>query len=218
MTVSGFFNTLYAFGGLSALLYGTSEYVLAPMVESLTNARVSLHGTAAENLTKLIDKLESTVSEIPATKTIDPPSAHTGQEDSHSSYDDPTELFHRDVGVQTSLPPSPAEPNQPQQPTESASAQQARRVSDLAASLQAVADGVLSQGEDLVDAQAALGAFRNDLHQLAYQRLTNDYGSNGVWRYGQTEPDDEIRRTKENIRRVKGVLLSVRSFPGVPAR
>ena len=43
MTMTTFLNTLCAFGGLSTLIYGTSKLVLAPMVDSLTDARLELH-------------------------------------------------------------------------------------------------------------------------------------------------------------------------------
>jgi hypothetical protein len=29
----------------------------------------------------------------------------------------------------------------------------------------------------------------------------------------KNEPDDEVRKARDNIRRIKGVLLSTRSFP-----
>ena len=121
MTANGFLNTIYAFGGLSTLLYGTSKFVVEPMVQSLTEARISLHDSAKQDLEKLVDKLESIVSEIPAAAKKNQ-LVHTGgagrdgeedNDDAKSSYEDPAELFHRDIGVQTSLPSSPVDPTAP---------------------------------------------------------------------------------------------------------
>jgi len=215
MTVNGFLNTLYAFGGFSTLVYGTSKFVLKPMVQSLTEARNSLHESAKDDLTKLVEKLESVVSEIPPAKAA----VHTEEyhdDDDKSSYDDPTELFHRDIGVQTSLPSSPAESTFEPSPEESASVQQARRVAELVASVKAVSDGIVGQTEDLGDVKSLLDVFRDELDQLSSAHTGPDYGS-GFSMYGsanRNEPDDEIKKAKENIRRVKGVLLSTRSFPG----
>jgi hypothetical protein len=55
--------------------------------------------------------------------------------------------------------------------------------------------------------------FKDELDELSYS--VNDFvGSSSLYGYGRSsEPDDEIKKAKENIRRVKGVLLSARSFP-----
>ncbi|KAM7183505.1 peroxisomal membrane protein PEX14 [Naviculisporaceae sp. PSN 640] len=213
MSMNGFLNTLYAFGGVSALIYGTSKYVLEPMVASLTEARISLHDTANQNLTKLVEKLENTVSEIPPT-IKKPEPVHSDDDDEESNYDDPTELFHRDVGVQTSIPssPRPSTANPESQPL---STQQATKLTNLVSSLRAVHDGLNSQTGDIGDIKAHLEAFRDDLDQLSTASYSDFSG--GFSYYGSSsrnEPDDEIKKAKENIRRVKGVLLSTRSFPG----
>ncbi len=218
MTVNGFLNTLYAFGGFSTLLYGTSKFVLEPMVHSLTEARVSLHDTAKQDLAKLVEKLESVVSEIPPSKQdvssgLLADDGYHDDDDGRSSYDDPTELFHRDIGVQTSLPSSPLDTMPPQLPTaEKPSAQQARRLAELVASVKSVSDGLVGQNESFDDVKTLMEGFRDELDQLASAQAGSDFG----YSYGsanRNEPDDEIKKAKENIRRVKGVLLSTRSFP-----
>ncbi|KAK5661422.1 hypothetical protein OQA88_11322 [Cercophora sp. LCS_1] len=215
MTMNGFLNTLYAFGGLSTLVYGTSKYVLEPMVQSLTEARISLHETAHDDLTKLVEKLETVVSELPP--SIKKDHAVEGEayrdDDEKSSYDDPSELFHRDVGVQTSLPPSPtlaiATPSQ----TEPASATQARRLAQLVDRVKDISEGLTDQTESLGDVKTVLDVLTSDLSVLSSAQAGSDYGG-GFSVYGsRNEPDDEIKKAKENIRRVKGVLLSTRSFP-----
>ncbi|KAK1754321.1 peroxisomal membrane protein PEX14 [Echria macrotheca] len=216
ITVNGFLNTLYAFGGFSTLLYGTSKYVVEPMVQSLTEARISLHETAKEDLRKLVEKLETVVSEIPPTAKkaeLAVGGESYRDEDEKSSYDDPTELFHRDIGVQTSLPSSPVPRAAELAPPESASAQQARRLTELVASVKAISDGLVSQTEDFGDTTSVLAALRDDVTQLSAAHHQS-YAS-GFATYGgnRDEPDDETKKAKENIRRVKGVLLSSRNFP-----
>jgi hypothetical protein len=63
-----------------------------------------------------------------------------------------------------------------------------------------------------------LDLLNDDLDKLDAAAHTTDFvGGSGFGLYGaasKNEPDDEIRKAKENVRRVKGVLLSTRSFPG----
>lgn len=221
MTVDRFLSALYAFGGLSALVYGTSKYVVAPMVDHLTEARTSLHGTAKHNLARLVQKLEETVSEVPPTP-VPKADVSQGVEGSTSEYDDPTELFHRDIGVQTSLPPSP-NPQHGQysaslaagreEAEETPSITQTRRLQDLAASVRDISRGFVSQSEEYENAKAVLGVFRDELDEMSYS-VSNVVSGSSLYGYGRSnEPDDEINKAKENIRRVKGVLLSARSFP-----
>lgn len=229
VTVNGFLNTLYAFGALSTVVYGASKYVVEPMVNTLTEARISLHDRANQDLAKLVSKLEQTVSEIPpmrpkAAKKAAAADSIAG-DDAVSDYDDPTELFHRDVGVQTSLPPTPfgdragsfsSSYSKPQ--AETATAEQAERLSSLLSSLREVRDGLAAQGESYDDVKTVLEALQDDLDRLsgAAAAATDFVGGFSLYGMGggrPNEPDDEIRRAKENIRRVKGVLLSTRSFP-----
>lgn len=214
VTVNGFLNTLYAFGGLSTLVYGASRFVVEPMVNTLTEARISLHDTANRDLTKLVSKLESTVSEIPPPKPKDTP-ADKDDDDAVSSYDDPTELFHRDIGVQTSLPASPQQP--PAQPATAAANPTIAHTQNLLRLTNAVKtlnEGLVDHTESLGDVQTVLDMLKQDLDKLSAAAATDFVG--GFSLYGaasKNEPDDEIKKAKENIRRVKGVLLSTRSFP-----
>ncbi|KAI9875550.1 MAG: hypothetical protein M1830_008341, partial [Pleopsidium flavum] len=96
--------TLYLSGGFAASLYGLSKYILTPMTTSLASARHEFASTAQADLDKLNSKLENVVSEIPplAHKPHQPFLPTSPSEDSDSSEDeDPTELFHRDIGTQT---------------------------------------------------------------------------------------------------------------------
>ncbi|GKT86619.1 peroxin 14/17 [Colletotrichum tofieldiae] len=219
ITANGIFNTLYAFAGLSTLLYGTSKYLVAPMVENLTEARCDLHDTTSKNLAKIIEKLESTVSEVPAPKTSATNAEAYKDDVSSVSADDPTEMFHRDIGTQTSIPSTPkfGEPGFGSTTTEdknkSASERQADKLARLKSSADLLKTTVVSDAEDLADLKSRMDVLKDDLVQLAYPS-PQDYGSYSL--YGgprKNEPEDEIKKARDNIRRVKGVLLSTRNFP-----
>ncbi|KAK3997154.1 peroxisomal membrane protein PEX14 [Cladorrhinum sp. PSN332] len=216
MTVNSFLNTVYAFTGLSTLVYGTSKFVVEPMVAQLTDARGQLADTTKDDLSKLVSKLESTVSEIPVYKSKENLTLLHGDEneDAASHYDDPAELFHRDVGVQTS-PSDFSGRSSPSNPRpESATDYQARRLTALVSSLKEVRDGLVGQSESLADVKTVLNVFKDDLETLSSAHVTDFVG--GFNLYGvssRNEPDDEIKKARDNIRRVKGVLLSARTFP-----
>ncbi|KAL2753742.1 hypothetical protein ACRALDRAFT_2044084 [Sodiomyces alcalophilus JCM 7366] len=228
VTATGVLNTLYAFAGLSTLLYGTSKFLVGPMVENLTEARTDFHETTSRKLDSLVTLLERTVSEIPPTvsaggsgNSAKGAARHDADSD---EADDPTELFHRDIGVQTSLPPSPrlAENIYPSatggdSSSKPPAAQHARKIEDLVASLRGVKDAYVSQTEDLADVKTALSALKDDMAQITYAGGQADFvGSYSLYNsYGsrRPEPEDEIKKARDNIRRVKGVMLSTRSFP-----
>jgi hypothetical protein len=98
--------TLYGAAGLGATLYGTSEFLVKPMIRTLTEARHELAETAVGNLHKLNEKLEQNVSTIPLQISKNDSnvkhefSDEEGETESIAS--DPTELFHRDIATQTS--------------------------------------------------------------------------------------------------------------------
>ncbi|KAK4666990.1 hypothetical protein QC763_305160 [Podospora pseudopauciseta] len=217
ITPNIFLNTVYAFTGLSTLIYGTSKFVLEPMVTSLTASRIELATAANDNLSKLVTKLEETVSQIPTYPSHDQDHSPRQSLDMQSQYDDPTELFHRDIGIQTEDTPRSSlnlsTPLFPGNAKETATNYQARRLSGLVKSLRQVNEGLASQSEGYADVKTVLEVMRDDLEGLARETSGEVYG--GYNMYGaRQERDDEIRRAKENIRRVKGVLLSSRSFPG----
>ncbi|KJR83933.1 peroxisomal membrane anchor [Sporothrix schenckii 1099-18] len=270
VTPKVFLGALYGSAAVSSLLYVTARLVLAPMVDTLTEARAELHDTAATNLTRLLGQLETVVSRVPeaakasrdsgaparsslatASTLADDDGASTAE--TSGSYDDPTEVFHRDIGVQTSLPPSPNlapkvtmdstvpststslnapaadSANEPSQ-----SYYQAERLSNLVVSVRSLSQGWAGPSDVLSEIQTTVDVFREDVDKLsrppAYA-YGGGFGSS-IYGYGSSistigssskypgyvtttrnEPDDEIRKAKENIRRVKGALLTTRTFP-----
>jgi hypothetical protein len=218
ITKTDLLTTLYLFSGLSALLYGTNNYLLTPMIATLTESRLSLAETASSNLSKLITQLEGMVSEIPAT-VLHKHEAEQKEEDEESD-EDPTELFHRDIGVQTSLPNSEAgsRPGSPSLHTpNSVLANQTSRLKSLKDSLAGLVEESTSEGYGTVELETTISVLREQLDSMAY--LVPNYGFAALGGYGagilgDKEKDDEISRIKAGIKSMKGVLLSARSFPG----
>ncbi|KAG6015256.1 hypothetical protein E4U43_005547 [Claviceps pusilla] len=228
VTKNGIISTLYAFAGLSTMLYGTSKYFIGPMVDTLTDARTELHSVAAQKLDTLVAQLEKTVSVVPPAAVV----ASARPPDHHDSEDeDPTEMFHRDVGTQTALlidhhaSPSPAAKTngvgegrgveEEKEEEETASQRQADRLTSLTKTLSLLKDQFRAQSEGFEDIKTLLDVFRDDLDGMTYSGGLPDFLGSGYDVYGTSkkEPEDEIRKVRDNIRRVKGLLLSTRNFP-----
>lgn len=208
-------TTLYLFSSLSFLLYGTSTYLVTPMLESLTSSRLSLFATASENLSKLVSRLEGLVSEIPVTTpgkksaTLETP-YKDADEDSDS---DPTELFHRDIGVQTSLPSTPASPTL--SPVTSNLESQRHTLTSLKSSIQSLIEDDTDSANENQELEATVSVLKEYCEQLAYVVPVPTYGFSSYASSAKPEDkNDEIAKAKAAIRSVKGVLLSARSFPG----
>lgn len=228
ITASGLLNSLGIVAGLSTFVYGATKYLVSPMVDSLTEARVDFHENANKNLAQLVEKLEHAVSEIPesyhtAGKRAGahiPAGEYTdaAEDDDASSYDDPTELFHRDVGVQTSPPPTPGGLSYPTTTASSkhssavTAQQHADKLGRLITSIRDLSTDLASQADGFGEAKSVLEDFGRDLHTLTYPPESFGVGSGYLYGAARSEPEDEIKKVKNNIRSVKGVLLSTRSF------
>ncbi|RDA86319.1 hypothetical protein CP532_4330 [Ophiocordyceps camponoti-leonardi (nom. inval.)] len=207
VTKNRLFNTMYGFAGIATLLYGLSKYYVAPMVDELTDARSGLYATASHKLLALLSTLESSVSTIPAG------ASHGVHADAASDAEDPFEMFHRDVGTQTSLPVSPAVAAQSHSIAASAADHQTDRLCLAVRTLSSLKDQYRTQSEDLENMRTLLDVLRDDLDSLTYGSQVPFLGYEIYGAAKRIEPDDEIRRVRDNIRRVKGILLSTRSFP-----
>ena len=223
ITTRRLLNTLYLASGAAAALYGTSKYIVSPMVESLTEARHSLFGTASSNLKTLNEKLEKVVSIIPDSPTY----VYTDKDriedmsETSSIISDPTELFHRDIATQTSLPQSPsatASFSLPEPNAVSAITSQTSRLQTLHSNLLeflASANTLIDSDEGVKDNISDLESY---LDKLAYGSSTYVNGYVGFGGNSSRDKDDEIAKFKADIRSVKGVLLNARSFPATAGR
>ncbi|KAG6085832.1 hypothetical protein E4U16_000045 [Claviceps sp. LM84 group G4] len=220
VTKDGILSTLYGFAGLSTLLYGTSKFLIAPMVETTTDARSQLYHATAQKLDSLVAQLEKTVSVIPSTATTRPSSSqYDDAPEGGSDDEDPTEMFHRDIGTQTSsvlekaAPAAAAEGRSLSSPVGSATDGQTNRLTGLTKSLAVLRDQLRAQSEGFQDVKTMLDVFRDSLDGMTYSSGTFVGGYDIYGSTKKKEPEDEIRKVRDNIRRLKGLLLSTRTFP-----
>ena len=118
-------------------------------------------------------------------------------------------MFHRDVGTQTFLP-VPSAASAPKLPPAET---QATRLDSLTRSLSDIKDGLRAQSEGLSDVKTLIDVFGDDLDALTYRSAAELPGYDMLRTGTKGEPDDEMRKVRDSIRRIKGTLLSTRSFP-----
>lgn len=210
-------STLYVASFAAAAVYGTAQFIIHSMLETLQSSRHSLFESASSNLAALNKKLERVVTELPVSlgKTfIHPETIKVDHGDASSESSDPHELFHRDIGTQTS----------PFSATNS----------KLNLSIDQIPPNVLEAQQEYFDAiqeqlSFALGSCRavHDSDQSTttviaeLKELLNaiTYGGqasqNAAYKGGTFDGSDgEIAKIKAEIRGVKGILLSAKTFPG----
>ncbi|KAL6711377.1 hypothetical protein ACN47E_005908 [Coniothyrium glycines] len=206
--------TAYMTGGLMASIYGLSKYIIAPMTQNLAEARHDYAEHTQAQLKELNEKLGKAVSVDPASKTktiID-----IGDDISEADSD-PTELYHRDYGTQTtptlSRRPSTSSPSDPH-PTITA---QENRLKIIKSHLKELESNRTSYGTSKDSLRTKVSDLSTYLSEMSYQ---NQYHSNmGFYGSSYTMPgskdgkNDQIEVLKNDIRAVKGVFLSARNFP-----
>lgn len=210
ITTSNLLTTLQITSFLSAVLVGTSKFILNPMLDSLTSARVDLHSDVHAHLNKLLEALEKSVSVVPDAK----PRKSQLLEEEELDDEDPTECFHIDASTQTSYPIIPSKNDAPKPPP---SEVQATRLEGITKSLNDIRDGLKGQTEDLGDIKMLVDVFRDDLDALTY-KVPAELEMYGTATTRKNEPEDETTKVRDSIRRIKGMLLTTRSFPANPMR
>ncbi|KAI4262221.1 MAG: hypothetical protein L6R42_002598 [Xanthoria sp. 1 TBL-2021] len=205
ITASRLINAFYIFSGTTAAIYGTSKYLVEPMLESLTSARHDLFSTAQSNLDGMVEKLEQNVSTLPSGV-----SKGTVEDDGDTSSDESTEnttpFFNRTVGTQTSPPASisPAPGDSSSVPAATIASLQHSTLGSLQKSLLSIVPtkSTNSEKESVADQFDDLKRY---LSTLQYPSLLAD---------GLAETkDDAVNKFKAEIRSMKGVLLNARNFP-----
>ncbi|KAJ5643386.1 peroxin Pex14/17-Penicillium chrysogenum [Penicillium longicatenatum] len=234
VTMQSVLYTLYGAAGLGASIYGASEYIVKPMLATLTSARQELAETAQENLQKLNEKLEKTVSVIPPHLKARKDNDDEEDEESDSVTSDPTELFHRDMGTQTTPDVSSSHSLASTKEGEEkladapsiAVSNHMSRLESIQSQLKEV-DGLEKESSTLDD---NLRSKMSDLHHYldgliyaapAYTAAGGSYGLYGNTSSGtdgsssgvRKAEDEAIASFKADIRGVKGALLSARNFP-----
>ncbi|KAL4781599.1 peroxisomal membrane anchor protein conserved region-domain-containing protein [Aspergillus varians] len=241
VTLNSVLYTLYGATGLGATIYGASEYVVKPMLATLTDARLDLAQTTEENLKRLNEKLEQNVSQLPpsllSAKPAVPSIGENPEEDVESITSDPTELFHRDIGTQTSQ-----DIIQPSTTTDDTSSTTDPALKDPTTTItmhQKRLESIGSHLRELEDAQSQSTTLHDTTHSRisdlqryldgllysknsypysattgygAYSTPGFDSGSAAATGVGKAE-EDAISSFRGEIRGVKGALLSARNFP-----
>jgi len=245
VTINRLLGTAYITGALAATLYGLSTLVIAPMSAALTDARRDLATHTSAHLETTNHKLADLVSTIPdlskpkSTTARNPDSPEDDDDDNESTASDPTELFSRDIGTQTS--PQPQTPPTTSSSTSTASTspptpieKQHSRLTALRAHLESLLDSTESNRTTVLDTQSEITDFRSHLDRIVYSPPSYLYGSaDSVWGTGggggggsggglggnsasaggAQKKEDCVAALKAEIRGVKGVLLSAKRFP-----
>jgi hypothetical protein len=214
-------NTAYATAGIYATLYALSKYIITPMQAQLSDARHDLLTHSTNQLDAFNSKLGGIVS-TPPVGSRPGTALKQRDEDEESESSDPTELFHRDFGTQTSPPVSrrnslSSPTADATTPTDHASATLAR----LTSSLRDLNTSSESKAEQ-DDTSNQLSQLVTSLNEMAY--TSSSYykygGGSGAygWASGEKAQDDEIERLVKDVKALKGRFLGVRNFPRVGVR
>ena len=221
VTVSRLINATYIAGAVTASAYALSKYIIAPMADNLNHARHDLFEHTNQHVTGFNDKVSKLVSTVPQTAR---PSTSTPAEfadfDMDSVTSDPTELFHRDVGTQTSPSlsrrtslSSDAEIVKP----DSVPLKQATRLEIMKSHLSELLEGAESNGTNNQTLQASISETRSYLDGLYYTPPSYSWNADNSLNASSSkdkQPDAAVA-LKAEIRGVKGVLLSAKRFPSV---
>ncbi|KAL8697525.1 MAG: hypothetical protein Q9224_002271 [Gallowayella concinna] len=208
VTASRLINALYLFTGTAAAVYGTSKFLVEPMVEGLTSARHSLASTTQTNLDTLNEKLEENVAINPS--GISRQNLGTddqNEEDMSDTTEDMAPLFNRTIGTQTSPPDSPSsstsQAKTPSPPLDTISKQQSSLATlhTALASLNTPKDNTLTD-DKLTDQIEDLKQYLNTL------KYPNQHARTIL-----ESKDNAVNKFKTEIRGMKGLLLSTRNFP-----
>lgn len=230
MTFNSILYTLYGALGLGASMYGASEFLVKPMIANLTSARHDFAQNTKENLRKLNEKLEQNVSTIPPelSRGRGSEDSDRADEDLDSITSDPAELFHRDIGTQTS-PQDVAPPVSEDKPAEekpspmTTATNHVKRLEKINSQLREVAsteDESATQDDSL---RSSLRDMHYYLDSLIYSNpsyssgystwnSTSDSSNGAAMGVGKGE-EDAISGFRSEIRGVKGALLSAKNFP-----
>jgi hypothetical protein len=226
VTTSFLFTTAYLASGLAASMWALSKYIVLPMQANLSECRHDFFTHTSTKLESLNSKLSSVVSAIPASR----PTTTQGKVGDHpdnaseSSHDsDPTELFHHDIGTQTSPTllsrrSSLSSSLSSSLPTDTI-AQHEERLRVLSSHLKDLQFSNREAAEKEGDMSSQLTHLNSYLSEMKY---SNSYMSSkylGPWSNlgamgsaGNNENQDEIDRVMKDIRAVKGVLVNTRNF------
>ncbi|THW52152.1 hypothetical protein D6C85_08510 [Aureobasidium pullulans] len=220
VTVSRLINATYIAGALTASAYALSKYIIAPMADNLNDARHDLFEHTIDHVSEFNDKLSKLVSTVPSSvKSLPQTPAEFADFDNESVTSDPTELFHRDVGTQTSPSlsrrPSVASDIEVIRP-DTVPLKQTNRLEIMKSHISEILEGSESNGASNQTLQESISETRHYLDGLYYTPPSYSWNADNSLNTSGTSKDkqpDAAVALKAEIRGVKGVLLSAKRFP-----
>lgn len=220
VTVSRLINATYIAGALTASAYALSKYIIAPMADNLNDARHDLFEHTIDHVSEFNDKLSKLVSTVPSSvKSLPQTPAEFADFDNESITSDPTELFHRDVGTQTSPSlsrrPSVASDIEVIRP-DTVPLKQTNRLEIMESHISEILEGSESNGASNQTLQESISETRHYLDGLYYTPPSYSWNADNSLNTSGTSKDkqpDAAVALKAEIRGVKGVLLSAKRFP-----
>ena len=197
-----------------ASIYGLSKFIIAPMTQNLAEKRQDFASHTQEQLRELNERLGKAVSVDPASKVK---IAADIADDISEADSDPTELYHRDYGTQTtpnlSGRTSTSSPTDPH-PTVTA---HENRLKIIKSHLQEIETNRMTSSTSRDTLKTKVSDLSTYLSEMSYQNQY--YSSMGFYGSSYSLPgakdvkNDQIEVLKNDIRAVKGVFLSARNFP-----
>ena len=196
-----------------ATMYGLSKYIIAPMTHGLAESRRDFASHTNEQLKELNERLRKAVSVDPASK-VKP--IEDGADNVSEADSDPTELYHRDYGTQTT-PNLSRRPSTSTDPHPTVTAQE-NRLKIIKSHLQELESHNSGQGTSRDRLRTKISDLTTYLTEMDYQTqyypTMGRYGATFNWTGSSSESkNDQIEVLKGDIRAVKGVFLSARNFP-----
>ena len=207
-------NATYIASAIAAIAYGASTFLVKPMAASLTDARHDFATHGQSKIDELNERLSKIVSKIPEPKSA---TDAADFDDVESIASDPTELFHRDIGTQTSPPVTPAPSNRAQSEIKTTADKQNDRLSIIKSHLDEMLSGLEAGEQPAKDRLEETNKLRHHLDNMMYRVQTQNVWSTGFGADQKpvSDADDAIEEVKKEIRGVKGVLLSAKRFAPV---
>lgn len=220
VTVSRLINATYIAGALTASAYALSKYIIAPMADNLNGARHDLFEHTTDHVSEFNDKLSKLVSTVPSSaKSLPQTPAEFADFDDESITSDPTELFHRDVGTQTSPSlsrrPSVASDIEVIRP-DTVPLKQTNRLEIMKSHISEILEASESNGASNQTLQESISETRHYLDGLYYTPPSYSWNADNSLNTSGNSKDkqpDAAVALKAEIRGVKGVLLSAKRFP-----
>jgi hypothetical protein len=207
-------NATYIASAIAAIAYGASTFLVKPMAASLTDARHDFATHGQSKIDELNERLSKIVSKIPEPKSA---TDVADLDDVESVASDPTELFHRDIGTQTSPPVTPALSSAAQSEIKTTADKQNDRLTIIKSHLDEMLSGLEAGEQPAKDRLEETNKLRHHLDNMMYRVQTQNVWSTGFGADQKpgSDADDAIEEVKKEIRGVKGVLLSAKRFAPV---